>query len=59
MLKKIRPLLNRDIVIIASGGIMSKEAVEERIKEGASLVQIYTGLIYEGPKIVSDSLENL
>ena len=38
---------------------MSKEAVEQRIKAGASLVQIYTGLIYEGPKIVSDSLENL
>ncbi|MDA9719582.1 quinone-dependent dihydroorotate dehydrogenase [Betaproteobacteria bacterium] len=58
-LKKIRPLLNRDITIIASGGIMSKEAVEQRIKAGASLVQIYTGLIYEGPKIVSDSLEIL
>ena len=58
-LKKIRPLLNKDIAIIASGGIMSKEAVELRIKAGASIVQIYTGLIYEGPKIVSDSLENL
>ena len=58
-LKKIRPLLNRDIAIIASGGIMSKEAVEQRFTAGASLVQIYTGLIYEGPKIVSDLLENL
>ena len=58
-LKKIKPLLNRDIAIIASGGIMSKESVEQRIKAGASLVQIYTGLIYEGPKIVSDLLENL
>jgi len=58
-LKKIKPLLNKDIAIIASGGIMSTEAVEQRFKAGASLVQIYTGLIYEGPKIVSDSLENL
>ena len=58
-LKKIRPLLNRDIAIIASGGVMSKEAVEQRIKAGASVVQVYTGLIYEGPKIISDSLENL
>ena len=58
-LEKIRPLLNKDIGIIASGGIMSKEAVELRIKAGASIVQIYTGLIYEGPKIVSDSLQNL
>ena len=58
-LKKIKPLLNKDIAIIASGGIMSKEAVEQRFTAGASLVQIYTGLIYEGPKIVSDLLENL
>ena len=58
-LKKIRPLLNRDIAIIASGGVMSKKAVEQRIKAGASVVQVYTGLIYEGPKIISDSLENL
>jgi len=58
-LKKIRPLLNRDIAIIASGGIMSKKSVEQRIKAGASIVQVYTGLIYEGPKIISDSLENL
>ena len=58
-LKKIKPLLNKDIAIIASGGIMSKETVEQRFKAGASLVQIYTGLIYKGPKIVSESLENL
>ena len=45
-LKKIS-LLNRDITIIASGGIMNKEAVEQRIKAGASLVQLH-GLIYEG-----------
>ncbi len=35
--------------IIGVGGIFSAEEAYERIRAGASLVQIYTGLIYEGP----------
>ena len=35
--------------IIGVGGIFSTEEAYERIRAGASLVQIYTGLIYEGP----------
>ncbi len=35
--------------IIGVGGINSAEAAYERIKAGASLVQVYTGMIYEGP----------
>lgn len=38
--------------IIGVGGIFSAEDAYEKIKAGASLVQIYTGLIYEGPGIV-------
>jgi dihydroorotate dehydrogenase len=38
--------------IIAVGGIMSTQDAIEKIKAGASLVQIYTGFIYEGPSIV-------
>ncbi len=38
--------------IIGLGGIDSAEAAYERIKAGASLIQIYTGLIYEGPGLV-------
>ena len=57
-LKKIKSLLKQDITIIASGGVMSKQAVDLRINSGAALVQIYTGLIYEGPKIVSESLND-
>lgn len=38
--------------IIGLGGINSAEAAYEKIKAGASLVQIYTGLIYEGPGLV-------
>jgi dihydroorotate dehydrogenase len=38
--------------IIAVGGIMSPQDALEKIKAGASLVQIYTGFIYEGPTLV-------
>jgi dihydroorotate dehydrogenase len=38
--------------IIGVGGIMSPEDAVEKIKAGASLVQIYTGFVYEGPALV-------
>lgn len=40
------------LVIIGVGGIFSAEDAYEKIKAGASLTQIYTGFIYEGPLIV-------
>jgi dihydroorotate dehydrogenase len=38
--------------IIASGGIFNGEDANRKIKEGASLIQVWTGFIYEGPGIV-------
>ncbi len=43
--------------IIGVGGIMSGDDAVERIKAGASLVQIYTGFIYSGPRLVSECVE--
>lgn len=40
--------------LIASGGVMSAEAAEEKFAAGASLVQIYTGFIYRGPSLIGD-----
>jgi dihydroorotate dehydrogenase len=42
------------IPIIASGGIFTGEDAKEKIEAGASLVQVWTGLIYEGPGIVKN-----
>ena len=36
------------ITLIGSGGIDSASAIQERLEAGADLVQVYTGLIYEG-----------
>lgn len=40
--------------IIGVGGIHSAKDALEKIEAGASLVQLYTGFIYEGPKLIAD-----
>jgi dihydroorotate dehydrogenase len=43
---------NGEIPVIASGGIFTGKDAKEKIEAGASLVQVWTGFIYEGPGIV-------
>jgi len=45
--------------IIAVGGIFTSEDAQEKLNAGASLVQVYTGFIYEGPAIVRNICKNL
>lgn len=45
--------------LISVGGISSAEEAYRRIKAGASLVQVYTGLIFEGPELIKDINEGL
>lgn len=47
------------IPIIASGGIFTAADAQEKLDAGASLVQVYTGFIYEGPAIVKRICEGL
>ena len=44
--------LQTQIPIIASGGIFTGQDAQEKITAGASLVQVWTGFVYEGPGIV-------
>lgn len=43
-----------EVPLIGSGGIMSGADAAEKFKAGASLVQLYTGLIYRGPRLVAE-----
>jgi dihydroorotate dehydrogenase len=43
--------------IIGVGGVFTREDYQEKIDAGASLVQVYTGFIYQGPFIVSQILK--
>lgn len=45
--------------IIASGGIFTAEDAKEKINAGASLVQVWTGFVYEGPAIVKKICKSL
>ena len=47
------------IPVIASGGIFTGEDAKEKIDAGASLVQVWTGFIYEGPAIVKNICKEL
>jgi len=48
-----------DVPIIGVGGISDAEGAYEKIRAGASLVQLYTGLVFEGPRIARDINEGL
>ncbi len=48
-----------DLPIIGVGGVFNGDDVRRKMDAGASLVQLYTGLIYEGPSIVSNILREL
>lgn len=51
--------LQGDVPIIGVGGILSGADAVEKIAAGASLVQVYSGLIYQGPKLVHDICKTL
>jgi dihydroorotate dehydrogenase len=54
VVKYLKQYLGDTIPIIGVGGILSGDDALEKIEAGASLVQIYSGLIYRGPKLIAE-----
>jgi dihydroorotate dehydrogenase len=54
VIKQLSLALGREIPIIGVGGILSGLDAQEKIKAGASLVQVYSGLVYRGPGLVRE-----
>jgi len=54
IVKKLHTLLRGKIPIIAVGGIMNAADAQAKLEVGASLVQVYTGLIYQGPFLIKE-----
>jgi dihydroorotate dehydrogenase len=48
---------NGKLPIVATGGIMNRQDADAALNAGASLVQIFTGLVYQGPGLVKEILE--
>lgn len=53
LLKRLRARVSDEMVLVSVGGIETAEQAWERIQAGATLVQIYTAFIYEGPWLPS------
>lgn len=52
LIAKTRELYGRRFTIIGVGGVMSPETAQEKFDAGADLIQLITGLIFEGPGVV-------
>jgi dihydroorotate dehydrogenase len=59
MIAELYELTGGSIPLIGVGGIFTAEDAWEKICAGASLVQLYTGFIYEGPRIARQIKEGL
>ncbi|MDD2882463.1 MAG: quinone-dependent dihydroorotate dehydrogenase [Rhodoferax sp.] len=55
VIANLRAALGADFPIIGVGGIMSAQDALSKIRAGANVVQIYSGLIYQGPELVSET----
>jgi dihydroorotate dehydrogenase len=59
VIQELSSHLKGALPIIGVGGILSGADAEEKMKAGASLVQIYSGLIYKGPKLINEVVKYL
>jgi dihydroorotate dehydrogenase len=56
LIRRVARVTGGRLPIIASGGVLTPEDYQEKLAAGATLVQLYTGLIYAGPGLVRQVL---
>ena len=59
VITRLRERMGPDFPIIGAGGVMSAEDAVGKLRAGADVVQIYTGLIYRGPRLVFEAAKAL
>jgi len=59
VIQNIHAKTRGQLPIIGVGGIMNPDDAKMMLDAGASLIQLYTGMIYEGPSLVKNILEEL
>jgi dihydroorotate dehydrogenase len=59
VIRMLAKALDGALPIIGVGGILSGDDAKEKIDAGASLVQLYTGLVYRGPELVAECVQAL
>lgn len=53
VLARLASRLGGELPLIGAGGIVSAQAAAQRVRSGASLVQLYTGFVYHGPALIT------
>ncbi len=59
MIRQVRSITEGGLAIIGVGGVFGPKEANEKLNAGASLVQVYTGLVYRGPGLVRQILAAL
>ena len=59
VLRGMAQRLGGNVPLIGVGGILSGADAAAKIDAGASLVQFYSGMIYRGPELISESVESI
>jgi dihydroorotate dehydrogenase len=59
VIRALRQGLGSDFALMGVGGIFSAQDAIDKIQAGANVVQIYTGLIYQGPALVTQVAKGL
>jgi len=59
VIKLLNEALDNKLPIIGVGGIASSDDANEKLRAGATLVQVYTGFIYQGPPLVKEIVNGL
>ena len=59
VIQKLQQQLKGEVPIIGAGGILNGSDAVQKINAGADLVQVYSGLIYQGPSLVKNCLQAL
>jgi dihydroorotate dehydrogenase len=59
MLTRLRALVGDKLVLVGVGGVDSTTAAQQKLAAGADLIQLYTGMVYQGPGLVRSLLNRL
>ena len=59
VVRRLRQVAGEALVIVGVGGIDTASRAVETVRAGADLVQLYTGLVYRGPRLVRDAARAL
>lgn len=57
VMQRVLDQKKKDFAVVASGGISDAEEPEFRFKQGAQLVQLWTGFVYQGPALIAKALK--